>query len=103
MGVVIYWGGRWGSQRSQRARVHQGCRTTAGGGGGGAVGCLQAGPAIRSLMSRSRGPLQVFFGRFWFLEMEGSEANPRLVQATAGFSSPPHSPPREDWELGWIS
>ena len=22
MGVVIYWGGRWGSQRSQRARVH---------------------------------------------------------------------------------
>lgn len=89
MGVVIYWGGRRGSQRSQRARVHQGCRTTAGGGP-----CLQAGPAVRSLMSRSRGPLQVFFGRFWFLEMEGSEGNPRLVQATAGFSSPFLSPPQ---------
>ena len=39
MGVVIYWGGRWGSQRSQRARVHQGCRTTAGGVGGGGDAC----------------------------------------------------------------
>lgn len=27
MEAVIYWGSRWGSQRSQRARVHQGCRT----------------------------------------------------------------------------
>lgn len=96
MEAVIYRGSRWGSQRSQRARVHQGCKTRVWCG----EACLQAGPAVRSLMSRSRGPLQLFFGRFWFLEMEGSEGNPRPVQATAGFSSPPLSPLIEEWELG---
>ena len=66
MGVVIYWGGRWGSQRSQRARVHQGCRTTAGGVGGG--GMPAGGTCCKISDEQIQGPSS---GTFWEILVPG--------------------------------